>query len=423
MTTISNNKLPEWRKALNSAVENYQSTRAWYEENRDSPAALDDMERAEDQLANFVKKCGFSVVLSLLDEIDELQELRRSCLALRGEIEDVQEQLYEAENRNNADDEELQERRKADSDPVGEFYEDGTLNWYQISDGDRVPANRRIPLYRHAQPVPERERIRREHAEWSDKTFGDVGPVGSLKHLSKEAVEAAAEPDDLSEWADMQFLLWDAQRRAGITDELITQAMIEKLAANKQREWPAPRDGEPRLHIKEQPVSVVPDGLRQALSNAGIAAPESDEMLAATCEKYIQMLVTWVKDRRPFQPAPVVPEEMPKGLAGQIVSLLAHNIGDKLLAQKIWNVCRAAMLQSKYRDLSQPVDPQISEYEKIMLRAGWVMVPVEPTDEMIAAALDCDDVVFDSKDPAIFRVQHWEIYCAMVAAAPKQENV
>ncbi|EEM0287663.1 molecular chaperone DnaJ, partial [Salmonella enterica subsp. enterica serovar Sandiego] len=45
------------------------------------------------------------------------------------------------------------------------------------------------------------------------------------------------------------------------------------------------------------------------------------------------------------QPVPVVPAEMPKGLAGQIVSLLAHNIGDKLLAQKIWNACRAAMLQ------------------------------------------------------------------------------
>ncbi|HEO9965034.1 TPA: DUF551 domain-containing protein [Klebsiella aerogenes] len=50
--------------------------------------------------------------------------------------------------------EELQERRKADSEPVGEFYEDGPLNWYQISDGDRVPAHRRIPLYRHAQPAP-----------------------------------------------------------------------------------------------------------------------------------------------------------------------------------------------------------------------------------------------------------------------------
>ncbi|HGB2343813.1 TPA: hypothetical protein ACIUJY_004842, partial [Salmonella enterica subsp. enterica serovar Saintpaul] len=48
--------------------------------------------------------------------------------------------------------------------------------------------------------------------------------------------------------------------------------------------------------------------------------------------------------------SPVIPEEIPKGLAGQIVSLLAHNIGDKFLAQKIWNACRTAMLQG-----SQPV--------------------------------------------------------------------
>lgn len=82
-----------------------------------------------------------------------------------------------------------------------------------------------IALYRHAQPAPDREQVRREHAEW----------------------------------ADMQFLLWDAQRRAGITDEQITQAMIEKLAVNKLREWPEPKDGEPRLHIKEQPAPVVPD--------------------------------------------------------------------------------------------------------------------------------------------------------------------
>ncbi|ENT3622357.1 DUF550 domain-containing protein [Salmonella enterica subsp. enterica serovar Braenderup] len=109
------------------------------------------------------------------------------------------------------------------------------------------------------EPASERERIRREHAEWSDATFGDVGPVGPLKHLSKEALEAAAEPDDLSEWADMQFLLWDAQRRAGVTDEQITMAMVEKLAINKARQWPEPKDGEPRLHIKEQPAPVVPD--------------------------------------------------------------------------------------------------------------------------------------------------------------------
>lgn len=112
-----------------------------------------------------------------------------------------------------------------------------------------------------------REQVRREHATWSQATFGDVGPVGPLKHLSKEALEAAAEPSDLTEWADMQFLLWDAQRRAGISDEQITLAMVEKLAVNKQREWPEPKEGEPRLHIKEQPAPVVTfyrDGIEAA---------------------------------------------------------------------------------------------------------------------------------------------------------------
>lgn len=59
---------------------------------------------------------------------------------------------------------------------------------------------------------------------------------------------------------------------------------------------------------------------------------------------------------RHAKPAPVVPEEIPKGLAGQIVSLLAHNIGDKFLAQKIWNACRAAMLQAG----NSPVIPDCS---------------------------------------------------------------
>lgn len=107
----------------------------------------------------------------------------------------------------------------------------------------------------------EREQIRHEHAKWSDSTFGCVGPIGPLKHLSKEALEAAAEPDDLSEWADMHFLLWDAQRRAGISDAEITAAMEDKLKINMERQWPEPKDGEPRLHIKEPGNSpVTPDG-------------------------------------------------------------------------------------------------------------------------------------------------------------------
>ncbi|EKQ2111056.1 DUF550 domain-containing protein [Salmonella enterica] len=122
------------------------------------------------------------------------------------------------------------------------------------------------------QQAPERERIRRKHAEWSDKTFGDVGPVGPLKHLSKEALEAAADPSDPLEWADMQFLLWDAQRRMGISDEFITRAMIEKLEINKTRQWPEPKDGEPRLHIKEQPESVVSEECPAELPYAQVKA-------------------------------------------------------------------------------------------------------------------------------------------------------
>ncbi|EMN7022267.1 DUF550 domain-containing protein [Escherichia coli] len=118
-----------------------------------------------------------------------------------------------------------------------------------------------MELARIALASLEREQIRHEHAKWSDSTFGCVGPIGPLKHLSKEALEAAAKPDDLSEWADMQFLLWDAQRRAGISDAEITAAMENKLKINMERQWPEPKDGEPRLHIKEPGNSpVIPDG-------------------------------------------------------------------------------------------------------------------------------------------------------------------
>ncbi|WP_416234923.1 DUF550 domain-containing protein [Klebsiella quasipneumoniae] len=137
-----------------------------------------------------------------------------------------------------------------------------------------------ILLYRHAQPAPERDQVRSAHAEWAQATFGNVGPVGPLKHLSKEALEAAEQPGDLSEWADMQFLLWDAQRRAGITDDQITLAMIDKLAVNKLRSWPEPKDGEPRLHIKGQPAPVVPDGYVM------VPVEPNGDMLAAAQDAY-----------------------------------------------------------------------------------------------------------------------------------------
>ncbi|MEA4634944.1 dATP/dGTP pyrophosphohydrolase domain-containing protein [Klebsiella pneumoniae] len=185
-----------------------------------------------------------------------------------------------------------------------------------------------LPLYRHAQTAPERDQVRSEHAEWSQATFGNVGPVGPLKHLSKEALEAAEQPGDLSEWADMQFLLWDAQRRAGITDDQITQAMIEKLAVNKQREWPEPKDGEPRLHIKEQPAPVVQ------------CVPLGDS-----------------------------PYDVPYSMPSNLRELIAEEIGILFSdddAQSVWNVCRSAAMLA--------ADPQSPGSEPAAVPGKWIPV-------------------------------------------------
>ena len=53
-----------------------------------------------------------------------------------------------------------------------------------------------------------------------------------------------------------------------------------------------------------------------------------------------------------------------------------------------------------------------------MFSDGYVMVPKEPTDEMIAAAMNCDDVLFNSDES--FCVQFGNIYEAMIAAAPQE---
>lgn len=213
-------QLPEWRKALNKAVENYQSAQAWYEENQDSPSAGQDMDAAEGEIEKLIKQYGVLIVLNLLDEIGELQE-----------------------------------RRKADSAPPAQI---------------------------------------------------------------------VSIPDD-----------WQT---------------CEKLSDD----------------------SYVDNALRE---------------------------------------------------------LVEDTTGDNgvRVVQAVIRALRDSGLIRTYPDLSQPVDPQISEYEKIMLQAGnspvipdgYTLVPVEPTDEMIAAAMNCEDVLFNSDES--FCVQFGNIYEAMLAAAPQPE--
>lgn len=177
-----------------------------------------------------------------------------------------------------------------------------------------------MELARIALASLEREQIRHEHAKWSDSTFGCVGPIGPLKHLSKEALEAAAEPDALSEWADMQFLLWDAQRRAGISDAEITVAMEDKLKINMERQWPEPKDGEPRLHIKEPGnPPVTPDGW---ISCSERMPPQDDwiliyskhgEYMAGQVQgEYVELsdgTLSWLGNALFWMPLPEPPQE------------------------------------------------------------------------------------------------------------------
>lgn len=169
-----------------------------------------------------------------------------------------------------------------------------------------------------------RNLIRQRHAEWSDKTFGCVGPVGPLKHLSKEALEAAAEPDDLSEWADMQFLLWDAQRRAGISDAEITAAMEDKLKINMERQWPEPKDGEPRLHIKEPGNSpVTPDGWISCSERMPaqddwilIYSKHGEYMAGQVQGEYVELsdgTLSWLGNALYWMPLPEPPQEVYRG--------------------------------------------------------------------------------------------------------------
>lgn len=266
------------------------------------------------------------------------------------------------------------------------------------------------PLYRHAQPASERDQVRSAHAEWSQATFGNVGPVGPLKHLSKEALEAAEQPGDLSEWADMQFLLWDAQRRAGITDDQITQAMIDKLAVNKQREWPEPKDGEPRLHIKEQPAPVVPE--EWTIADAVKFCKETGRQDAGAA------MDAWNACRAAML------QELKKSAGTEATCRSNENV-QAVEVQSLTSINPAPDLVS----LRKKAESIIGNYPGIP--DGYVMVPKEPTKQMILAGQEelesCIDNGFDS-DIDGNRYDYTDIvpdaphrvFMAMLAAAPQE---
>lgn len=93
-------------------------------------------------------------------------------------------------------------------------------------------------------------------------------------------------------------------------------------------------------------------------------------------------------------PGPAVPDEMTGGIAMTQYGIKPSNYKQWV---KGYNTCRTAMLARR-------------------ASGGYKLVPVEPTEDMIAAAMNCDDVQFSDDDT--FCVNFGNIYEAMLAAAP-----
>lgn len=155
---------------------------------------------------------------------------------------------------------------------------------------------------------------------------------------------------------------------------------------------------------------------------------------------------------------PVVPDEkpMPNSLSMYAVDAVAA-----IAEVRGWNACRAAMLQELKKSAGAGAVCRSSDNAQVLTSTnpaptlvslpknaksltgnspvigidlasgpdrtvevhyvvppGYVVVPKEPTDEMIAAAMNCEDVLFNSDDS--FCVQFVNIYEAMLAAAPKE---
>ncbi len=81
------------------------------------------------------------------------------------------------------------------------------------------------------------QKLQNDIGAFTEATFPDSTARSKALHLSEEAKEAAADPNDVIEWADCLILLLDGARKAGFATDDIYQAALKKMAINKNRKW------------------------------------------------------------------------------------------------------------------------------------------------------------------------------------------
>lgn len=94
------------------------------------------------------------------------------------------------------------------------------------------------------------QKLQDDIGAFTDVTFPKSTPRSKALHLSEEAQEAAADPADISEWADCMILLLDGARKAGFDTAKLYDAVLAKMEVNKKRTWQAPDEDGVARHIK-----------------------------------------------------------------------------------------------------------------------------------------------------------------------------
>lgn len=96
--------------------------------------------------------------------------------------------------------------------------------------------------------------------KWSEKSFGNRyvrGPVGPLRHLAKEAIEAADEFENcnrdkaLVELADCLIIYLDVVMRSGSSLPEIVNVACNKMEENEKRSWNKVSGDQPIEHVRD----------------------------------------------------------------------------------------------------------------------------------------------------------------------------
>lgn len=99
-----------------------------------------------------------------------------------------------------------------------------------------------------AEPFPTLAGVLAEVVEWGAETFPVIEPAALAKHLAREAAELAADPESTEEMADVLILLAQIAHHQGAS---LTEAVREKLAILRTREWGEPDADGVIEHVRE----------------------------------------------------------------------------------------------------------------------------------------------------------------------------